>query len=43
LLQSVTVKPKSERVTLDQHQWQRLIDLEARLAGYLRRIGEPND
>ena len=43
LLQSVTSKPRSERVTLDQHQWQGLIDLEARIAGYLREIGEPND
>ena len=43
LLQSVTSKPRSDRVTLDQQQWQKLIDLEARLAGYLRQIGEPND
>jgi pSer/pThr/pTyr-binding forkhead associated (FHA) protein len=43
LLQSVKVKPKSERVTLDQQQWQKLIDLEARLAGYLRQIGEPTE
>ena len=43
LLQSVTPKPKSDRVTLDQQQWQHLIDLEARLAGYLRQIGEPKD
>ena len=42
LLQSVATKPRSERVTLDQQQWQKLIDLQARLAGYLRQIGEPN-
>ena len=43
LLQSVASKPRSDRVTLDQQQWQKLIDLEARIAGYLRQIGEPND
>ena len=43
LLQSVKPKPKSDRVTLDQREWQNLIDLEDRLAGYLRRIGEPGD
>ena len=43
LLQSVKPKPKSDRVTLEQRQWQNLIDLEARLGGYLRQIGEPND
>jgi pSer/pThr/pTyr-binding forkhead associated (FHA) protein len=43
LLQSVKSKPKSERVTLDQRQWQNLLDLQDRLAGYLRRIGEPGE
>jgi pSer/pThr/pTyr-binding forkhead associated (FHA) protein len=43
LLQSVKPKAKSDRLTLEQRQWQNLIDLEARLAGYLRQIGEPND
>jgi pSer/pThr/pTyr-binding forkhead associated (FHA) protein len=43
LLQSVQSRGKGERVTLDQRQWQNLIDLEARLAGYLRQIGEPGD
>ena len=43
LLQSVKSKPKSDCVTLDQRQWQNLIDLEDRLAGYLRRIGEPGE
>jgi pSer/pThr/pTyr-binding forkhead associated (FHA) protein len=43
LIQSVKTKPKSERVTLEQRQWQNLIDLEDRLAGYLRQIGEPGE
>ncbi len=43
LLQSVKSKPKSDHVTLDQRQWQNLIDLEDRLAGYLRHIGEPGE
>jgi pSer/pThr/pTyr-binding forkhead associated (FHA) protein len=43
LIQSVKSKAKSERVTLDQREWQNLIDLEDRLAGYLRRIGEPGE
>jgi pSer/pThr/pTyr-binding forkhead associated (FHA) protein len=41
LVSSVKSKPKSERVTLEQREWQNLIDLQARLAGYLRQIGEP--
>lgn len=39
-----TVKPgeKSGGVMLDPHQWQNLVDLQARLAEYLRRIGDPD-
>jgi pSer/pThr/pTyr-binding forkhead associated (FHA) protein len=36
-------KDKAERMTLDQREWQNLIDLQARLAGYLRSIGEPKE
>ncbi|NQU24565.1 MAG: FHA domain-containing protein [Candidatus Nealsonbacteria bacterium] len=36
-------KGKSPRVTLEQRQWQNLIDLQNRLAGYLRSIGEPGE
>jgi pSer/pThr/pTyr-binding forkhead associated (FHA) protein len=36
-------KSKSERVTLDQRQWQNLLDLQDRLGGYLRSIGEPSE
>jgi pSer/pThr/pTyr-binding forkhead associated (FHA) protein len=43
LVQSVRSNPKSDRVTLDQREWQNLIDLQDRLAGYLRRIGEPGE
>jgi hypothetical protein len=41
LLQSVSVEPRSETVTLQQRQWQNLLDLQGRIAGYLRAIGEP--
>ena len=43
LIQSVRSKGKGDRVTLDQREWQNLIDLEDRLAGYLRQIGEPGE
>jgi pSer/pThr/pTyr-binding forkhead associated (FHA) protein len=33
--------PKANKVTLDLRQWQALIDLQARLAEYLREVGEP--
>jgi pSer/pThr/pTyr-binding forkhead associated (FHA) protein len=41
LIETVQTKDKSERVTLDARQWQNLIDLQDRLANYLRTIGEP--
>lgn len=41
VVQSVEQSRKSENVTLPQHRWQDLLDIEARLAGYLRSIGEP--
>jgi pSer/pThr/pTyr-binding forkhead associated (FHA) protein len=43
LIQSVKSKGKGDCVTLDLRQWQNLIDLQARLAGYLRHIGEPGE
>ena len=43
LIQSVQSKGKDERVTLDQREWQNVVDLQARLAGYLREIGEPSE
>ena len=42
LIQSVKASGKSNQVTLQQRQWQNLLDAEARLAGYLRSIGEPD-
>ena len=32
---------ESERMTLEQRQWQNLLDLQARLSDYMRRITEP--
>ena len=40
---SVRIKGDSERVTLDVRQWQNLLDLQSRLAEYLRSIGEPDE
>ncbi len=42
LLQTVH-KERGDRVTLAQRQWQNLLDLQARLASYLRTIGEPDE
>jgi pSer/pThr/pTyr-binding forkhead associated (FHA) protein len=42
LLQTVK-KERGERITLEQRQWQNLVDLQARLAVYLRQIGEPQE
>jgi hypothetical protein len=42
LLNSVTIKPDADRVPLEPRQWQNLIDLQARLAAYLRAIGQPH-
>jgi pSer/pThr/pTyr-binding forkhead associated (FHA) protein len=41
LIQSVKAKRKSDKLTLELRQWQNLLDLQDRLAGYLRSIGEP--
>jgi hypothetical protein len=43
LLDSVKSKGKADRVTLDPREWQNLLDLQERLARYLRDIGEPAD
>lgn len=43
LIQSAGVESKTSKVTLDLRQWQGLIDLQARLSEYLRRIGNPRD
>lgn len=41
LISVVQVDPKSSKVTLDLRQWQALLDLQARVSEYLRKIGEP--
>lgn len=43
LIGSVRSEPNAERVTLEQRQWQGLVDLQARLAEYLRSIGDPRE
>jgi pSer/pThr/pTyr-binding forkhead associated (FHA) protein len=43
LLNSVTIKPDADRVTLEARQWQNLVDLQSRLATYLRSIGQPHE
>lgn len=43
LLASVKVDDQLEQVLLEQRHWQNLLDLQGRLAGYLRAIAEPHD
>ena len=43
LLSGVKTDEREESVSLDGRRWQSLLDLQARLAGYLRAIGEPTD
>lgn len=43
LLNSVETEKSEEHVRLDMEQWQNLLDIQARLANYLRQIGEPGD
>jgi hypothetical protein len=43
LLASVRVQPQNGRITLDERQWQSLIDIQIRLAEYRRHIGEPSN
>jgi pSer/pThr/pTyr-binding forkhead associated (FHA) protein len=42
LIRTVKIKGQPERVTVDAREWQILLDLQDRLAGYLRKIGEPD-
>jgi len=41
LLDSVQINENSDNLTLDMAQWQQVLDLQARVARYLRKIGEP--
>jgi hypothetical protein len=43
LIDSVKIKADAEHVLLEARQWQNLVDLQARLAGYLRSVGQPSD
>jgi pSer/pThr/pTyr-binding forkhead associated (FHA) protein len=43
LLSSVRIEGQAKRISLDERQWQSVLDLQARLAGYLKAIGEPSD
>jgi len=36
-----SIRPDGNRVTLDQHRWQNLLDLYGQIAEYLKQIGEP--
>ncbi len=41
LVQSIRLPEGTQHVKLDLAQWQQLLDLQAQLAEYLRKIGEP--
>ena len=41
LIGSVKTGESDSRVTLELREWQNLVDLQDRLAGYLVQIGEP--
>jgi pSer/pThr/pTyr-binding forkhead associated (FHA) protein len=42
LIASGVIDKKSERVTLGASEWHELVDLQARLAEYVRALGEPD-
>jgi hypothetical protein len=41
LVQAAKGPGRDDRVVLEQHQWQNLLDLHDRIACYLRAVGEP--
>ena len=41
LINSVKIKADADQVTLDVRQWQNLVDVQSRLASYLRAVGQP--
>lgn len=43
LLASMRAQPQNGRITVDERQWQSLVDIQSRLAEYRRAIGEPSD
>ena len=42
LIRQAQVDNKGERVVLDLRMWQTLVDMQARLSEYLRRVSDPN-
>lgn len=42
VLEGVAIKNRTGRVVFEQRDWQRLLDLQDRLAQYLRSVGEPD-
>ncbi len=42
LILSVRIPPRTDQVVLQQRQWQNLLDLQNRLANYIRQVGEPD-
>jgi len=43
LLETVKMDKRGERISLDAHQWQSLLDLQAQISRYLRLVGEPGE
>lgn len=43
LVASVAIEKRADKVTIDAAQWHHLLDLQARLAEYLRRVGDPGE
>jgi hypothetical protein len=43
LIRGVEGPGRDDKVTLDAHQWQNLLDLHERIAGYLRSVGGPEE
>ena len=41
LIESVKVPPEGDQIVLELRQWQAILELQARIAEYLRQIGEP--
>ena len=41
LIESAEISQQTDRASIPQRRWQDLLDLESRLARYLRSIGEP--
>ena len=43
LISSAETSHRGQMIQLNQHQWQNLLDMQSRLAEYLRKIGFPNE